>query len=191
MREYELKAVVDDLLARRERVSEAGATMLFVGRLEDRRYDTADGRLKAKDQVLRIRTYRNREGMSVSLDWKGATTTVDGLKVREELTSTIGDPKEFATILEQLGYQVAQEIDRDIIQYDLNGTLIRFERYPRMDTLVEVEGDPAGIDEAIQVIGLPREAFSPKRLKDFIKEYEARTGARAVVCDRELAAPSE
>jgi adenylate cyclase class IV len=161
--------------------------MIFVGRLEDRRYDTADGSMGARDQVLRLRTYRNREGVSASLDWKGPTEVIDGFKVREELSSNIGDPKEFAMILEQLGYRVAQEIDRDIIQYDLSGTLIRFERYPRMDTLVEVEGDPAGIEEAIQAIGLPREAFSTDRLKDFMKAYEARTSVRAVVCDRELA----
>ena len=65
--------------------------------------------------------------------------------------------------------------------------MVRFERYPRLDDLVEVEGEPAAIEAAIRVLGLPRAAFTTGRLPDFVREYELRTGVRAALCDRELA----
>lgn len=186
MREVELKGVVDDLHERRRRVEDGGGVLVFAGRLEDRRYDTRDRSLAAKDVVLRLRIYRNAQTVAAQLDWKGATERIDGFKVREELTTSLSDPDALAAILDQLGYVVTCEIDREIIQYGIDGTVVRFERYPRMDTLVEVEGTPEGIERAIAVIGLPREGFTAERLPDFVRAYERRTGERAALCDREL-----
>jgi adenylate cyclase class IV len=186
MREYELKAVVDDLLERRQRLVSADARLTFMGRLEDLRYDTPDHSLAKKDLVLRLRVYRNNTYASASLDWKGATEIVDGFKVRDELTTSVGDPKVISQILTSMGYVVTHEITRDIIQYDLDGTIIRFERYPQMDVLVEVEGDPEGIESAISVIGLPRDAFTTDSLPTFVQAFEARTGLKAALNDREF-----
>ncbi|HXC25429.1 MAG TPA: CYTH domain-containing protein [Gemmatimonadaceae bacterium] len=186
MREVELKGVVDDLQERCRRVEAAGARLTFTGRLEDRRYDTEQSTLSDQDFVLRLRTYRGPTSQVAHLDWKGATQRVDGFKVRDELTTPIGDPDTLAAMLEHLGYRVTQSIDRDITQYDLHGTMIRFERYPQMDILVEVEGAPEGIEAAIRAIGLPREAFTADRLQDFVQAYERRTGRSAAICELEL-----
>ncbi|MEO7042576.1 MAG: hypothetical protein ABI035_09975, partial [Gemmatimonadaceae bacterium] len=64
--------------------------------------------------------------------------------------------------------------------------VIRFERYPRMDDLVEVEGSPEGIEYAIRILEIPRDRFVGDRLTDFVTAYEARTGNRAAVCEAEL-----
>lgn len=186
-REVELKAVVDDLRAARSAVEKAGGQLVFAGRLEDRRYDDVGRTLTARDIVVRLRTYRNAEGVRAQLDWKGPTELVEGFKVRHELTTCVADPDALAAILETLGYAIIREIDRDIMQYGLRGTVIRFERYPRMDTLVEVEGTPEGIEDAISAVGIPRHAFSADRLPDFTRAFETRTGVRAALCDRELA----
>jgi hypothetical protein len=69
--------------------------------------------------------------------------------------------------------------------FTLDGATIRFEHFPRMDTLVEVEGLPESIERAIAALGMPRSAFTPERLAAFVTRYEARTGERAAVCDRE------
>jgi predicted adenylyl cyclase CyaB len=185
-REVELKAVVEDLRGARQAIERAGATLVFAGRLEDRRYDTAQRTLVARDLVLRLRTYRNADGVRAHLDWKGPTGRVDGFKVREELTTGISDPDALALMLEHLGFAIVREIDREIAQYELSGTMIRFERYPRMDTLVEVEGTPEGIEATIGALGIPRDAFTADRLADFVLAYESRTGVRAAICDREL-----
>lgn len=186
-REVELKAVVPDLRRARRTVEEAGGRLVFAGRLEDRRYDAANRTLAARDEVLRLRTYRNADGARAQLDWKGPTRVADGFKVRDELTTDVSDPEALATMLARLGYSVIREIDRDVAQYLVNGTTVRFERYPRMDTLVEVEGTPEGIEDCIRILDIPRSGFTSARLPDFVREYESRTGLRAALSERELA----
>ncbi len=184
--EVELKSVVPDLAQARRRCEQAGARLVFAGRLEDRRYDTRDRQLAAQDHVLRLRVYRDRAGARGSVDWKGPTRFEDGYKVREELTAGADDADALAAILERLGFGVSREIEREIAQYELCGATVRFEQYPRMDVLVEVEGAPDAIEQAIAALGLPRDGFTSERLPDFVARFEQRTGERAALCDREL-----
>ncbi|HEX6534434.1 MAG TPA: class IV adenylate cyclase [Gemmatimonadaceae bacterium] len=186
MREVELKAVVDDWDGRRARVERAGGTLTFAGRLEDRRYDTPGRTLARRDEVLRLRLYRDGPRARAELGWKGATSREDGYKVREELAAGIVDAESLARVLEHLGYVITHAIDREIAQYSLGGAIVRFERYPRMDDLVEVEGAPEAIDAAIAALGISRAAFTPERLRDFVARYEAREGTRAALSDAEL-----
>ena len=187
MLEVELKSVVDDLARRRAAIEAAGATLVFDGRLEDRRYDSPDRALTARDHVLRVRVYRDAAGTRAQLDFKGPTQRDDGYKVREEIESHVSDADALVAILDRLGYVVTIAIDRDIVQYDLGGAMIRFERYPRMDDLVEVEGDRDAIERAIDALGMPRAGFLTDRLPDFARRFEERTGARAAVSHAALA----
>jgi len=186
-REVELKSVVDDEPARRRRIEAAGARMMFEGRLEDRRFDTADLRLTSDDQLLRLRTYSSSHGERASIEWKGPTRQESGYKVRDEIVADSSNGAALAGILERLGYSVIGEIDRDVAQYALDDAVVRFERYPRMDTLVEVEGSPAGIERAIEALGMAREEFTADRLPAFVSRFELRTGQRAALSRRQLA----
>jgi adenylate cyclase class IV len=185
-REVELKSVVDDIDACRRRLEAAGAEMTFEGRLEDRRYDDARGRLGDADQMLRVRSFVDTDGGRATLEWKGPTRYEDGYKVREEISVEAADAASVHALLERLGYAVAVEIDRHVAQYVLDGATIRFEHYPRMDVLVEVEGSPEAIERAIEALGIPRERFSADRLATFVARFEARTGNRAIVSGRGL-----
>ena len=187
MLEVELKSVVDDVDRRRVAVERAGATLVFVGRLEDRRWDTYDRAMAARDHVLRVRVYRGGGNVRAELDWKGPTKRDGPYKLREELGTAISDPEAMNEMLARLGYEVSIAIDREIVQYDLRGAMIRFEHYPRMDDLVEVEGSPEQIEHAIAVLGLERDGFTTDRLPEFVRRYEARTGDRAAISDAELA----
>ena len=191
MIEVELKSVVDDLDARRAAVVEAGGVLEFAGRLEDRRYDSADGSLSARDHVLRLRRYRSTEADRAMLEWKGPTRREEGYKVREEIGASLDDGDAIRLMLDRLGYRVVTAIDREIAQYALHGATVRFERYPRLDDLVEVEGAPEAIERAIVALGLPRAGFSTDRLSDFVARYEARSGGRAAICDADLTRPHD
>lgn len=83
------------------------------------------------------------------------------------------------------------EIDREIAQYELGGATIRFERYPRMDVLVEVEGIPDAIEQAIAALGMLRGEFTAERLLSFVSRFERRTGVRSALCERELTGDSQ
>jgi hypothetical protein len=122
------------------------------------------------------------------VDWKGPSSVNAGYKQREEInTDLAGDSENVTRILERLGFVVTMQIDREIWQYDLSGAIVRFERYPRMDDLVEVEGAPGAIERAIVALGLPRESFTADRLPDFVRRFEARTGRGAALSHSELA----
>jgi predicted adenylyl cyclase CyaB len=187
--EVELKAVVEDADVTRQRLVAAGARLTFAGRMEDRRYDTPDGRFARRDVVIRLRVYRPTDGGPVEtfLDWKGASSSDSGYKVRDELSTDVGDAGTLAAILDRLGFVVTREVDREIWQYKLGAAMVRFEQYPRMDVLLEVEGSPDAIEDAIAITGIPRSAFSDERLLDFVARYEERTGLDAALSDRELA----
>lgn len=183
MRETELKAVVPDESACLTSLREAGAVAVGDGRLEDRRYDYPDNRLTMKDCALRLRVDRTGGQVSASLDWKGAATFEAGYKHREETSIAIDDHAGMAGILKALGLQVTRAIDRNISVLRLGDATLRFERFPRMDTLLEVEGPGPAIELAIRASGIPREAFVPDRLYQFVQRYESRTGQRAALGD--------
>jgi adenylate cyclase class IV len=177
-RELELKAVVADPERLRSRLREAGAELRSGGRMVDVRYDR-DGELTLRDEVLRARTYRHAEGgVDFVLAWKGPTQrSPDGYKLREEVELSIGaDP---GHLLQALGYRPVYVIEREIEVWHLGQATARLERYPRMDVLVEVEGEPAAIERVVAASGIPRDEFTAESLTEFVRRYEERTGAPA------------
>ena len=186
MREVELKAVAATPQAVEAALRAAGAEVVYTGRLCDRRYDTADRSLAVRDLVLRVRTYANDGGRRTCLEFKGPTQQDSRYKVRDEFGTDVADGPALEGMLALLGYEVTREIDRDIAQFVVRGATVRVERYPRMDALVEVEGVPDTIEQAIAATGIERVAFTSARLVDFVRAYEARVGERAAVSQREL-----
>jgi adenylate cyclase class IV len=186
MLEVELKSVVDDIPQRRVLLERAGGTLAWAGRLVDRRYDTPEHSLAQRDHVLRLRVYESEGQARAELDWKGPTGHSDGYKIREELDVHVTEHAVLAEMLARLGYVVTMEIEREIAQYELGGATVRFEQYPRLDDLVEVEGTPEQIERAIVALDMPRGGFTTERLPDFVRRYEARTGSRAALCHSDL-----
>ena len=90
--------------------------------------------LAGRDHVLRLRVYRG-DSAHAELGWKGPTSYRDGYKVREEIAAGLDAPDVLADILGRLEYVVTIAIDREIWQYEVEVSTVRFERYPRMDDL--------------------------------------------------------
>jgi predicted adenylyl cyclase CyaB len=186
MREFELKAVVHDLAAARNQLEKAGGTLAYEGRLLDQRYDVESRDLAQRDEVLRVRRYETGASARTYLDWKGPTEMQGAYKIREEISTQVSDFPALEHILARLGFAITMEVDRQIAQYELGGATIRFETYPRMDVLVEVEGEPGTIELAIEALGMARGEFTSERLTSFVERFERRTGVSAAICDREL-----
>lgn len=181
MLELELKAVVPDPAALRIALAAAGARMTFRGLLADQRLDR-DGTLAARDEVLRVRRANGEDGAPrEELAWKGPTGEREGYKARRELACATSGPVSAVAILEALGYRVVHRIDRHVEVYAVGGAVARIEWYPDLDTLVEVEGEPAGIERVIAATGLPRNAFSIEPLVAFAARFTQRTGRAAVL----------
>lgn len=177
--ELELKARVDDPAALEASIVAAGAEPVFRGEMIDRRYDK-HGKLEKRDEVLRLRVYKPDDGPAFGvLGWKGPATVRKGYKHREEHEAHVAQPKAARQILEHLGYDVVLRIDRRIAEYRLGRATIRLEWYPAMDVLVEIEGEPEAIENAVRATGLARDRFLPEPLPHFVAAYEKRTGRTA------------
>ena len=186
-RELELKAVVPDPERLRHLLREAGAELHSGGRIIDVRYDRG-GELTLRDEVLRARTYQHAEGgVDFVLAWKGPTQrSPDGYKLREEVELSVGvDP---GHLLQALGYRPVHVMEREIEVWHLGAATARLERYPRMDVLVEVEGEPAAIERVVAASGIPRDEFTAESLTEFVRRYEERTGAPAELAGRSAGA---
>lgn len=189
--ELELKAVVPDPARLRQALLTAGAVLRFQGQMSDRRFDRA-GELTARDQVLRVRSYHHLDGrIETEMGWKGRAGLSQGYKEREELELPIaGDRDSPEALLRALGYEVVHAIDRRVEIYQLDRATLRLESYPRMDPLIEVEGEPAAIERAIQATGIPRREFTADALTEFVRRFESRTGRTAALAWDESIGPS-
>lgn len=187
VREFELKARLEgDPGALRGRLLAAGWRCRFRGEMADRRLDTPGRDLERRDEVLRLRRYLSREGEARTiLGWKGPASREGGFKLREEVETPVAGEEEVRKILSRLGYsEVTLAIDRRVEVYEKDAVTVRIEEYPRMDVLVEIEGEPDRVERCLDELGLPREAWHPWTLDEFVRRYEERTGERALL-DRE------
>lgn len=186
--ELEVKAVVQDPALLRRHLVESGAEASFRGIMEDRIFDR-DGTLKERDEVLRVRTWRpDGAAARAQVAWKGPTRrTPEGYKLRDELEFGVeGDGAQAAALLGSLGYLVSKSVDRFVEVYTAHAATVRIEWYPRMDVLAEVEGSAEAIEAALGVTGLPRTAFEPEPLVEFVRRFEERTGETAALAISEL-----
>lgn len=181
MTEIELKAVVDDLDARCAAVSRAGARLVKDGHLRDLRFDDEAGAITGRGEMLRVRVFTAAGRREASLEWKGRSSPREDFKQREEIGASVADVDALLDILHRLGFRIILQIDRRIRQYELEGAIVRFERYPQMDDLVEVEGPEEAIERAVKIIGIPRGAYGTGSIQEFMRGYERRSGRRAVV----------
>lgn len=190
--EIELKAVVTDADGLRKALDDAGAVLRFHGMMRDRRLDRS-GELSGRDEVLRVRHWIDEDGghLLAETAWKGKTTVnPEGYKQREEVEFTVADGSAALRLLAALGYTVVESIDRYVEVYELEGTVARLEWFPRMDTLVEIEGEPEGIESLIEVTGLDRQSCLADSLATFSRRYEERTGEPGILSeDMLLGAP--
>ena len=90
--ELEVKARVTDPPRLRRALERAGATREFSGAMLDRRLDR-EGRLIARDEVLRLRIYRPADGSAAygMLGWKGPHSARGAYRHRAEVEARIAD----------------------------------------------------------------------------------------------------
>lgn len=152
------------------------------------------GEFTDRGELLRLRRYQvvGSSGDGV-LAWKGAISrTPEGHKSRREIELPVVSAAGAEALLLALGYVQVRELDRYIEVFSDSGVEVRIEWYPRMDVLVEIEGERQEIERGITASGLPRNCFRADSLSTFLREYRDRTGREPAVSLDQLggAAPS-
>jgi predicted adenylyl cyclase CyaB len=154
--EVEAKLKVDSHDPVRSRLHDTGAEHIGAGLESDCHYDSVDGRLRASDSVLRIRSVRSTDG-----EPPGATLTYKGprlpgrLKRRPEIQTEITDPDAAGRLLEALGFVPISTIEKRRESWRLLDCRVELDEVPHLGTFVEIEGpDEERISHAQRALGL-------------------------------------
>ena len=136
--EIEIKLYLSDMPAFRRRVEEQGA-ILIEARLHEvnLRYDTPDGELTRKAQVLRL-----RQDKAAHLTYKGKGDTSGEVYTRREIEFTVGDFQSARAFLEALGYVINLMYEKFRTTYKLDEVLITLDEMP-FGNFSELEGPDA------------------------------------------------
>lgn len=148
--ETEVKLKVEDLGVVRERLGTLGARPKE--RVEDERdllFRSSTNPQALEGQVLRLRL-QGTEGM---LTWKGTPRFEHGIKIREELQTTVSDAGTMRGILSRLGYEVRLEFSKSREYWDLRGLTVSLDELP-FGSYVEIEGDQDKLEQAVTELGL-------------------------------------
>jgi adenylate cyclase class 2 len=165
--ETEIKLHVPDLAAMEARLNAAGAELAAPRVFEANvRYDDADGRLRARNIVLRL-----RQDTRVRLTYKEDLASADGSSdshSRFEAEVEISDFDAMATILDRLGYRPALRYEKYRTTYHLAGAEVVLDELP-MGNFMEIEGEPAAIQQAIALLDI---GHLPRMPASYVEVFE-------------------
>ena len=115
-------------------------------------FDYPDHRIREAGSALRLRDYRNRH----ILTWKGPATSDQGLKIRDEAETEVGNREEALLILRNLGLEPVFEYSKYREKFRLNDG-----KDPEVcidetkaGMFIEIEGTRQNIEELIGILGL-------------------------------------
>ncbi|MGQ9887155.1 MAG: class IV adenylate cyclase [Aggregatilineales bacterium] len=166
--ETEVKLYVPDLAAVEQRLQAVGAQLVAPRVLERNvRYDTADGRLAASGQVLRL-----RQDTRVRLTYKdqGAALHNSAL-TRFEAEVEVSDFEVMQTILAKLGYAPSMAYEKYRTTYALDEVEVALDELP-LGSFVEIEGEVKAIEQTVARLGLSaarRYPYSYAKLFDHVR----------------------
>jgi len=130
-------------------------------------FDTADSRLRARGELLRVRT----EGAATLLSYKGvAKPSIH--KNREELETHLDSPKAFTQILARLGFHPGFRYEKFRTEYarpDAPG-IVMLDETP-IGNFLEIEGGARWIDETAKSLGFSKANYVTKSYGGLYLEY--------------------
>ncbi|MBN1512032.1 MAG: class IV adenylate cyclase [Phycisphaerae bacterium] len=162
--EIEAKLKVESLEAVRERLQAVEA--VFVRDVTERnlQYDSADGRLRRGDSVLRIRSLEVHRGAALpaTLTYKGPRLP-GRVKHRTEIELAVPDAESATGLLEALGYVRLCLLEKRRETWQLESCHVELDELPYLGSFVEIEGpDEASITRVQQRLGLSDRPHIPQ-----------------------------
>lgn len=104
----------------------------------DTYYNHTHKNLLLCDQALRIRNISSKDGKKCIVTFKGANK-MQGLQCREELEMFVGDSKIFHNILEQLGFFVLLQVEKERLYLKRRNVQICVDEVVGLGSYFEIE----------------------------------------------------
>ena len=193
-KEREIKLRIEDLPGLRRRLAKLGARVVRP-RLHERNalFDTAQGSLARREQLLRIRTElpvgrRGKQALRTVVTFKRPIATPragknpERHKVREEIELEVSDAKALATVFEGLGMSRWFQYEKFRTTFGLRasnawaaGLLIELDETP-IGVFLELEGPASAIDRAAKALGFKKRDYILANYMVLYREYCRRQG---------------
>jgi adenylate cyclase class 2 len=150
--EIEVKVRIGGLPPWRDRLIARGAEALVPRTLERNLvFDTPRGRLKRAGVLLRLRAAGGRGILTMKRPARGDAA----YKVREEVEADVSDFAAAERILRGIGFRPFFVYEKYREVFRLGRTGLMLDETP-IGNFIEIEGEPAGIDEAAALLGFSR-----------------------------------
>jgi adenylate cyclase class 2 len=183
--EIEAKIKVPDHEAIRQRIRVVGGEHVGDYFETNTFFDTADGRLRAADQGLRIRQLKNLFGprgqsggrTTYLLTFKGPAQE-SAVKQREEIETEITDGDAIKSIVESLGFAERLTFEKKRQTWKVGNCQVELDDLPMLGTFVEIEGpDVQSVETVRAELGLADEPLiKPGYSSMLAKELERTRG---------------
>lgn len=175
--EIEIKIRVPDLAAFSAQLPGLGFTLRTPETFERNvLFDTPDGRLRQRRQLLRIRRY----GEKWVLTHK-AVAKIDPVarhKQRVETETPIKDGESLTAIFRELGYAPVFIYEKYRVEYTDGHGHIVLDRTP-IGNFAELEGSPEWIDETAAKLGFPHTEYLTVSYGQLFLDWKTATGSPA------------
>lgn len=159
--EIEAKFRLEDVVAFRARLEQAGTPVGPPVLETNRIFDTPDGRLRAAGCGLRVREVRSLAGDSGQIDSRPALLTFKGpveagqFKVREELETPVHDAAALIAILGRLGFREVVLFEKRRETWRVPPCTVLVDELPRLGWFAEIEGpDETAVAQVRTRLGL-------------------------------------
>lgn len=172
--EIEAKARVESLDEVRGRLGRLGARPVESGFEHNVVFDTPDGRLRAKDSLLRLRKY-----VRSVLTFKGPRGDSRPVKSRREVEFEVSDFDSAAELLESLGFVKAWTYEKRREKWTLDDAKVFLDNVPFLGSFVEVEArSEERVMAALDKLGVPKSAITPGTYLELFQEYRQKRGEK-------------
>ncbi len=177
LREVEVKLHTPDLAVVRSALLAAGAKLVKERVFErNLRYDSADGKLIARGEVLRL-----RQDAAVKLTHKSDASVESGIVSRLEAEVIVSDFDTMHLILRRLGFHVALIYEKYRATYELLGAEVVLDELP-FGNFTEIEGAAETIERVVTALGLGGCQRMTGSYVDIFAAVKARLGLDARDC---------
>ena len=175
MIEREVKIRVTDHEVVRPLLKTMGAVRARSEQETNRIFDTADGALRRRGEILRVRS-----ADMATITWKGPAAQADQLnqKVREELETEIAvdGTESLVAILGRLGFQEAICYRKQRETWHWQGITIALDELV-FGSFVEIEGDAGAIQGAMRLLHLEHEPLETRSYPELQRLHNLSSGA--------------
>lgn len=165
--ERELKFREVDLDRLRQRLGELEAERVSASAFEENLVFDRDGELTAAGRLLRLRT----DSQGARLTFKGPAEFDEGVKVRTEHETRVGDAAVCRRLLESLGYEVATCYQKYREEWRLGGVMIALDHTPIGD-FAEFEG--TGAERVAGRCGFDPADSEPRNYLELYRDHRER-----------------